>query len=125
MNFYDKVFKHPIKTTLLVTFLSVFIPVALITSLNYFLGVNGFGPEKDLQITVKRLYVDNSGSSHYMVATDQGIFEIQNFIFQVSLFNSDELYGHLEVGKTYSVKVKGNKALNAFCQEYPYIIQIY
>ena len=95
--------------------------MVIITSIDYMLGTDGFGPERDEQITVQRLYVDKH---NYMVGTDKGVYEVQNFLFPVTIFNSDELYSKLEVGKTYSVTLKGNKVLNPFMQEYPYIISI-
>lgn len=98
--------------------------VGVIDSVNWFFGVKGFGPEKTEQITVQRLFVDNNKSSHYMVSTDKGVFEIDNFLYPRTIFNADELYGRLEVGKTYQVVVKGNKMLNLFFQQYPYIVEI-
>ena len=95
--------------------------LAIITGIDYMLGTDGFGPERDEQITVQRLYVDKHS---YMVGTDKGVYEVQNFVIPIQIFNSDELYSKLEVGKTYSVTVKGNKVLNPFMQEYPYIISI-
>ena len=95
--------------------------LAIITGINYCTGTDGFGPERDEQITVQRLYVDKHD---YMVGTDKGVYEVQNFLFPVTIFNSDELYSKLEVGKTYSVTLKGNKVLNPIMQQYPYIISI-
>lgn len=95
--------------------------LAIITGINYVTGTVGFGPERDEQITVQRLYVDRHA---YMVGTDKGVYEVQNFVLPIQIFNSDELYSKLEVGKTYNVTVKGNKVLNLFMQEYPYIITI-
>jgi len=90
----------------------------------YSLGVRGFGPEYVNTVTVQRLYVDGGSSSHYIVGTDKGVYEIDNILFPIQLFNCDELYSKLEVGKTYKVKVKGNKVTNWFVQQYPYIIEI-
>ena len=95
--------------------------LAIITGINYCTGTDGFGPERDEQITVQRLYVDKS---NYMVGTDKGVYEVQNFILPIQIFNSDELYSKLEVGKTYNVTLKGNKVLNPIMQQYPYIISI-
>lgn len=90
----------------------------------YSLGVKGFGPEYVNTVTIQRLYVDGGSSSHYMVGTDKGVYEINNITFPVQLFNCDELYSKLEVGKTYNVKIKGNKVTSWLVQEYPYIIEI-
>jgi hypothetical protein len=95
--------------------------LAIVVGINYCTGTDGFGPERDEQITVQRLYVDKS---NYMVGTDKGVYEVQNFILPIQIFNSDELYSKLEVGKTYNVTLKGNKVLNPFMQQYPYIISI-
>ena len=95
--------------------------MVIVTGIDYVTGTDGFGPERDEQITVQRLYVDKH---NYMVGTDKGVYEVQNFVIPIQIFNSDELYSKLEVGKTYSVTLKGNKVLNLFMQEYPYIISI-
>ena len=93
-------------------------------SIDYAYGVNGFGPEKEQVITVERLYVDGGKSSHYMVGTDKGVYEVSNFMFPVQIYNSDEIYSNLQVGKRYAIKTKGNKILNWYFQEYPYIIEV-
>lgn len=80
-----------------------------------------FGPESQEIVKVERMYVDVSGErSNYMVATDKGIFEMDNSVW-LQIFNIDELYGRLEAGKTYEVTVKGRKLLNFFFQRYPHI----
>jgi hypothetical protein len=123
-NFLDSIMVIVVPIILFIGIMCSFIFI------NYSFGVKGFGPERDLDIKVTRLYVDYSGdkesqSSHYMVGTDQGVFEVSNFWFPFTLFNSDELYSKLEVGKTYKVTVKGNKVLNFWFQQYPYIIKIH
>jgi len=95
--------------------------MGIISAIDYATGTSGFGPERDEQITVQRLYVDKS---NYMVGTDKGVYEVQNFVVPIRIFNSDELYSKLEVGKTYDVTLKGNKVLNPIMQQYPYIISI-
>lgn len=117
--FYD----HPVIATsgiivalLIIMFGSVFL-------IKYSLGVGGFGPEYVNTVTVQRLYVDGGSSSHYMVGTDKGVYEINNILIPIQLFNCDELYSKLEVGKTYNIKVKGNKVTNWLVQQYPYIIE--
>ena len=92
--------------------------------LPYSLGLYPFGPESVQTITVERLYVDVSGkSSSYMVASDKGIFEMDNSLI-LGIFNIDELYGQLEAGKTYEVTVKGQKLLNFIFQTYPHITTV-
>lgn len=118
--FYD----HPAITTLGVVIATIVTMVGSVILINYSLGVGGFGPEDTRQVTVQRLYVDGGSSSHYMVGTDKGVYELDNILFPVQLFNCDELYSKLEVGKTYNVKVKGNKVTNWLVQQYPYIIEI-
>ena len=93
-------------------------------SIDYAYGVNGFGPEKEQVITVERLYVDGGKSSHYMVGTDKGVFEVSNFKFPIQIWNSDEIYSSLKVGEKCTIKTKGNKILNWYFQEYPYIIEV-
>ena len=106
---------HPLKTFLVITVLTFLIPFSVLMSLNYTFGIGGFGPQKELTVKVQRLYVDSGkSSSHYMVYTDQGVFEVKNFLIPLQLFNSDEIYGQLETGKAYSVTVKGNKVVNWF-----------
>ena len=127
-RFEDVCTDHPIKTCLIFTVTTLIAAAILfvvpITTINYYFGVDGFGPVNEHTITVNRLYVDNSSQSHYMVGTDKGVFEVQNFLLPIQLFNSDELYSKLEVGKTYIVKTKGNRVVNWLMQQYPYIIEI-
>ncbi len=101
--------------------LAMYIPFAAI---DYAHGVNGFGPEEEQVVTVERLYVDGGKSSHYMVGTDKGVYEVSNFMFPVQIYNSDEIYSNLKVGEKYTIKTKGNKILNWYFQEYPYIIEV-
>ena len=107
--------------TTVVLILAILIPFLAI---EYAYGVNGFGPIKEQVITVERLYVDGGKSSHYMVGTDKGVFEVSNFKFPIQIWNSDEIYSNLQVGKRYAIKTKGNKILNWYFQEYPYIIKV-
>ena len=123
-DLFEWTMDHPIKFLSLLTVTPIVILVSLLTWFNYSLGIKGFGPESIQQVTIQRLYVDGGSSSHYMVGTDQGVLEVDNILWPVQVFNSDELYSQLEVGKTYTVKVKGNKVINWLVQEYPYIIEI-
>jgi hypothetical protein len=116
--------QNPILMASVSTLVPVFLLIGIMVSLNYTYGVNGFGPEKECKVTIQRLYVDGGRSSHYMVGTDQGVFEVQNRLIPFQMFNSDEVYSQLEVGKTYTLKVKGNKVLNWWFQEYPYILEV-
>lgn len=98
--------------------------VGIFFGLPYGLGLYPFGPQSIQTITVDRLYVDAHGkSSSYMVASDKGIFEMDNSLV-LGIFNIDELYGQLEAGKTYEVTVKGGKLLNIFFQCYPHITTV-
>jgi hypothetical protein len=123
-NLFEWIMDHPLIGIPLLTATPIVILVSLLTWFHYSLGVKGFGPESIQQVTIQRLYVDGGSSSHYMVGTDQGVLEVDNILWPVQVFNCDELYSKLEVGKTYTVKVKGNKVINWFVQEYPYIIEI-
>jgi hypothetical protein len=58
-----------------------------------------------------------------MVATDQGVFEIDNGAL-LGVWNADEMYGRLKEGHTYRITTKGNKVVGYFSQEYPYIISL-
>ena len=116
--------QNPILMASVSTLTPVLLIVGTVIGLNYTFGVQGFGPEKEMVIQVQRLYVDSGSSSHYMVGTDHGVLEVQNHLIPFQMFNSDEIYSQLEVGKTYTVTVKGNKVLNWWYQEYPYIIKV-
>lgn len=123
-DLFEWIMDHPILGIPLLTATPVVILVSLVTWFHYSLGVKGFGPIDIKEVTVQRLYVDGGKSSHYMVGTNQGVYEVDNILWPVQVFNSDEMYSQLEVGKTYTIKVKGNKVINWFVQEYPYIIEI-
>lgn len=123
-DFFEWMMDHPIIGIPLMTGTPIVALLGLITWLDYSQGIRGFGPESIQQVTIQRLYVDGGKSSHYMVGTDQGVYEVDNILWPVQVFNSDELYSQLEVGKTYTLKIKGNKVLNWFIQEYPYILEI-
>lgn len=90
------------------------------------LGVGAFGPKNTEIITITRCYVDISGSgkksqSHYMVGTDKGTFEVNNGLM-LGVWNADDIYSKLREGKRYEITTKGNRVVNIFMQEYPYII---
>ena len=92
-----------------------------------FIGAGGWGPTKTQEVVVTRTYVDYSGSgkekeSHYMVASDKGVFEVGNG-FMLGMWNADELYGKMQGGKRYRITTKGNKVVNYFFQEFPYIVR--
>ncbi len=91
-------------------------------------GAGSFGPTRSEEITVTRLYVDYSGgkksqSSHYMVGTDKGVFEVDNGIL-LGLWNADELYAKLKEGQRYRVTTEGNKVVGFWLQSYPYITAV-
>lgn len=115
---------HPVPGILGFITTTIVATVGSIILINYSYGVNGFGPEYVNNVTVQRLYVDGGKASHYMVGTDKGVYEISNHLIPIQLFNCDELYSKLEVGKTYTVKLKGNKVTNWLMQQYPYIIEV-
>jgi len=104
----------------------VLVGIGLVIGIPLCVGVGGWGPTNTLNVTIERTYVDVSGSgdskqSHYMVATDKGIFEIDNG-WLLGIWNADELYGRLVPGKTYSITTKGNRRVSWWIQEYPYIV---
>lgn len=109
----------------------IFLGILLIVpiSCNAILGVYGFGPKNTLDVTINRTYVDYSGSgdnksSHYMVATDKGVFEVDNGIM-LGMWNADEVYGKFKNDKKYRITTKGNRVVGMFFQEYPYILNAY
>lgn len=109
---------------LAVPFVCVALLVAILFGLPYSLDLYPFGPQSVETIKVERLYVDVSGkSSSYMIGSDKGVFEMDNS-FILGIYNIDELYSQLEVGKTYEVKVKGGKLLNILFQSYPHITEV-
>jgi hypothetical protein len=102
--------------------------ITLNISCSYSMGTHGFGPENTYTITVTKTYVDHSGSgdsskSHYMVSTDQGVFEVNNSIIN-GIYNADEIFGQIKEGKKYEIVAKGRKVTNMFFQQYPYIIKL-
>ena len=109
----------------------VLIVVALAAgSVPFFVGIGGFGPTNVVQnVTVTDKKIDVSGNkedgieSHYMVYTDKGVFEVDNGIL-LGMWNADEVYAKAVVGKSYTFTTKGNKVVNFFFQEYPYITNI-
>ena len=84
-------------------------------------GLYPFGPKSSETITVQRLYVDSGKTSHYMVGTCKGVFEMDDSLI-LGIYNIDELYSELETGKTYEVELKGNKMVTWYCTDYPHII---
>ena len=96
----------------------------LCASFSGFWGTGGFGPTREQLVTVTRCYVDTEGKqSHYMVASDHGMFECDNG-WLLGVWNADEIYGKLQAGKSYLITTKGNKVVNMFIQEYPYIVSV-
>lgn len=84
-------------------------------------GVGGFGPQGTTTAKVLSKHVDASKeSSHYMVTTDAGTFEVGNGVL-LGVWNADEIYGSLAVGETYTFTTKGKKWVNMWMQEYPYV----
>jgi hypothetical protein len=91
-------------------------------TIDFILGVDGFGPTNVTETKVVRLYVDRgSHSSHYMIGTEAGVFEVQNRLI-LGIYNADEIYSKIQEGKTYRITAKGNKVVNWFFQEYPLVL---
>jgi hypothetical protein len=91
-------------------------------------GAGIFGPTRTVEVKVGRMYVDYSGSgdsrsSHYMVGTDQGVYEVDNGLF-LGVWNADELYAKLKEGGRYRVTTEGNKVVGFWTQSYPYITAV-
>lgn len=101
---------------------------AAFAGFNSLIGVGGWGPDKTQTITITRCYVDVSGSgdsreSHYMVGSDKGTFEVDNGLM-LGVWNADDIYAKMREGRTYEVQTKGNRVVNFFMQEYPYIVAV-
>lgn len=100
-----------------------------IPACHYVTGTGGFGPYRTEEVEIKRAYVDTAEkSSHYMVSTDKGMFEVDNGLL-LGVDNADELYGKFQAGKKYRITTKGNKVVRRYfffflMQEYPYITQV-
>jgi len=106
-----------------VVVLVVSIVIGLLLFLRPVLGIYPFGPREQVTATVDRVYVDYSGTgdsqeSSYMVATDHGVFEVDNSLW-LGIWNADKTYGKIKEGHTYRFEVKGREVLNLFFQEYP------
>jgi hypothetical protein len=91
-------------------------------------GLFPFGPQSEVTAKVERLYVDYSGgkessSSHYMVGTDQGVFEVDNSLW-LWMWDADKRYAKIKEGGTYRFRVKGREMLNLLYQSYPGIIAV-
>ncbi len=94
-----------------------------IPSCNGILGVGGCGPTNVVvNATIESKHVDSGEVSSYMITTNKGTFEVDNGIF-LGVWNADEIYGSMNVGKKYTITTKGNKYVNFFMQEYPYIVK--
>jgi hypothetical protein len=116
-------------------YIAVIAPIALIflifagiIGLRAGLGLFPFGPEQEIVAKVNRLYVDYSGakdttSSHYMVGTDQGVFEVSNSLW-LWMWDADKRYSQLQTDKEFKLKVKGNELINIIFQEYPRITSV-
>ncbi len=89
----------------------------------------GFGPENIVQGTVLSKHIDHSSDgdggsvSHYMLTTNTGTYEVNNGIM-LGVWNADEIYGRIQVDHRYTFRTKGTRVVNAFLQEYPYIVEI-
>lgn len=119
--------KQSIKKWSLGIFVTIFI-ISLPTSCSVMMGTHGFGPIRTQEIVVNRLYVDSGGKSdsHYMVASNKGVFEVTNGVFwgYGNIWNADEIYGKLKENQKYIVTIKGNRQVGWFFQQYPYIVDV-
>jgi hypothetical protein len=117
------------KGDILVDFICVLLAVVLLglvvgsaVGLKFAFGVFPFGPETQITVKVERVYVDaGNKASHYMIGTDQGVFEVDNNLW-LWMWNADELYAKIEPGHTYRFTIKGHKVLNWWFQKYPGVI---
>lgn len=109
----------------------VILVLGLLIGRPFIFGIGGCGPTNVVQnvtVTDKKIDVEGGGrdkkvESHYMVYTDAGVYEVDNGIM-LGMWNADEVYAKLIVGKTYTLTTKGNRVVNFFYQEYPYITNV-
>ena len=119
--------KKPYRSPLSVEIL--FLPVLLLLIFGWPVayvvrGCGVFGPTVAREVTVQRLYVDGGkDSSHYMVGTDQGVFEVDNGLL-LWQWNSDELFARLKEGKRYKITTEGRQVVGFLFQEYPYVTAV-
>jgi prepilin-type N-terminal cleavage/methylation domain-containing protein len=91
-------------------------------------GLFPFGEYSTVTAKVDRLYVDYSGgkdsqSSHYMVGTDAGVFEVDNSLW-LWMWDADKRYAQIKEGHTYRFRVKGSEMINMLFQSYPGIVAV-
>lgn len=85
-------------------------------------GFGAWGQRRAITATVRKTWVDVQwGFSHYLVATDQGVFEIANN-HRLYVRDADEMFGLIEAGKTYIFDLCGNTTTNALANYYPLIV---
>lgn len=116
------------KVMILLAILAVVAALAFAIIAPPMMGVFPFGPESNVVAKVDRLYVDYSGgkdssSSHYMVGTDVGVFEVNNSIW-LWMWDADKRYAKIKEGGTYKFRVKGSEVLGLLFQEYRGIISV-
>jgi len=78
------------------------------------------------KILSKHVDISQSGkmsNTHYMVTTDRGTFEIENG-WIIDVWDADELYGKLVIGKTYNLTIQGDQLTNFLFQQYPFVIKV-
>lgn len=109
-------------------FLFIFICISMFF-VSMHCGIGGWGPTSTVDAKVLKTYVDVSkddeggSTSHYMVITDKGSFEIDNG-FLLGMWNADDMFGKIQEGKTYRFTTKGRRYQNMFMQEMPYITHV-
>ena len=109
----------------------VLVIVSIIGSIAYYvsLGIGSMGPTRNwnaVQVMSKHTDITDNGdkrTTHYMVTTDAGTFEVQNGIF-LGVWNADELFGMMSENGHYDITTKGNRVVGMFFQEYPYITSV-
>lgn len=87
------------------------------------MGINGFGPERQYDVTIVSKHIDaQKDSSSYMVVGDTQTFEVDNGTL-LGMWNADEVYGKIVVGQRYCITAKGNQVTSWWWQQYPYILK--
>lgn len=83
----------------------------------------GYFTEKSATVTVNDKECVDHGDSDtgctYLIFTDQGTFQVSDALFGTTRFNSSDLYGRIQKGKTYRITYYGWRF--GFTSSYPNI----
>lgn len=63
--------------------------------------------QETITVTEKTIGINNQEES-YLIYTDGEVYKIQDLLF-VGFFTSSDVFGYMQVGKTYNVQVRGRR----------------